>query len=74
MIPLLSLRSAMFLSDISSIAPVLYPIPLTGKTEDTKEMREKKREREIVCRRREREVDQSMPPIANDRETESRED
>ena len=33
-------------------------------------MREKKREREIVRRRREQEVDQSMPPIANDRETE----
>ena len=31
-------------------------------------MREKKREREIVGRRREREIDQSMPPIAYERE------
>ena len=37
-------------------------------------MREKKREREIVRRRREREVDQIMPPIANDRETERAEE
>ena len=37
-------------------------------------MREKKRQREIVRRRREREVDQSMPPIANDRETERAEE
>ena len=37
-------------------------------------MREKKRQREIVRKRREREVDQSMPPIANHRETERAEE
>lgn len=33
-----------------------------------------KKQREIVCRRRELEVDQSVPPIANDRETERAEE